>query len=216
MGEGREVSTQSDTANRNATQLPRTEQQFSLRSLLVTIVTVSMALAYVRMFGEQGVRLGVYGLLISLILGGLIGWIGKRLVETLTWSLVGTVLALCCVLSADRLEEFQAYYWVNVGAFTGAISGVMLPGSIRRRIFGGIFCWLVGLLDLFYLGLAGDGLFDWLLTLPVAIGLQLLVEVVARLQAKYHTALDMWAAGIVFAVIAGNFGAIVVWNLWYS
>lgn len=218
MGEGRQVITHTDAkpAKRNTTQLPKAEQQFSLRSLLVTIVTVSMVLAYVRMFGEQGVRLGVYGVLLALVCGGVLGWIGKRLVETMTWSMVGAVLALCCVLSADRIEAFQGYYWVNVGAFTGAIGGVMLPGSILRRSFGVLFCWLVGVLYLYVLGRVSDGMFDWLLTLPVAIGLQFLVEVVARLQAKYHTALDMWAAGIVFAVIAGNFGAIVVWNLWYS
>jgi hypothetical protein len=207
--------TNRETANRDATPL-QAAQQFSLRSLLVTIVTVSMALAYVRMFGDQGLRLGVYGVLLGAVFGLVLGWIGKRFVETLTWSLVGTVLALCCVLSADRIEEFQGYYWVNVGAFTGAIGGVILPGSILRRLFGVLFCWLVGVLYLFVLGRVSDGAFDWLLTLPVAIGLQILIEVVARLQAKYHTALDMWAAGIVFAVIAGNFGAIVVWNLWYS
>lgn len=209
------TSPHADTAHRDAPPL-KDEKQYSLRSLLVTIVTVSMVLAYVRMFGEHGLRLGAYGVLLASVVGLVLGWIGKRVVETLTWSLVGAVLALCCVLSADRIEEYQGYYWVNVGAFTGAIGGVMRPGSILRRTFGVLFCWLVGVLYLVALGRASDGAFDWLLTLPVAIGVQLLVEVVARLQAKYHTALDMWAAGIVFAVIAGNFGAIVVWNLWYS
>lgn len=201
-----------------ATQLPQSERQFSLRSLLVTIVTVSMVLAYVRMFGTHGLRLGAYAFLIALFVGGNLGWMvwnGKRFVETLTWSLVGTILAMCCVLSADRLESFQEYYWVNVGAITGAFSGVLWPGSIRRRVQWGVYCWVLCAATLYW-GWRLEGLFDWLLTLPVAIGLQLLVEVVARLQAKYHTALDMWAAGIVFAVIAGNFGAIVVWNLWYS
>lgn len=218
MGEGRQVTTHTDAepVNRNATQLPKTEQQFSLRSLLVTIVTVSMVLAYVRMFGEPGLRLGAYGVLLALVCGAVLGWIGKRLVETLTWSLVGAILALCCVLSADRIEAFQAYYWLNVGALTGAVGGVMQPGSFLRRSFGVLFCWLAGVLNLVVVGRVSEGIFDWLLTLPVTIGLQLLIEVVTRLQAKYHTALDMWAAGIVFAVIAGNFGAIVVWNLWYS
>jgi hypothetical protein len=217
MGEGRQVSTppNAETAHRDVPPL-KVEKQFSLRSLFVTIVTVSMVLAYVRMFGAPGLRLGGFGLLFALVVGVVLGLIGKRLVETLTWSLVGVVLALCCVLSADRIEAFQAYYWLNVGAFTGAVGGVMQPGSFLRRSFGVLFCWLVGVLQLVVLGRVSEGMFDWLLTLPVTIGLQSLIEVVTRLQAKYHTALDMWAAGIVFAVIAGNFGAIVVWNLWYS
>lgn len=208
--------TNPESAPRDLTPQLKATQQYSLRSLLVTTVTVSMVLAFVRMFGVEGFRLAAYVTLLALLGGGLFGWLWGRLVETLTWSMVGGVLALFCVLSAGRLEPFQQTYWLDVGVITGALAGRLLTASISLRLGWGVVCWLLCGLTLVIKSPFDDGWFDWLLTLPVAMGLQLLVEAVARLQAKYHTTLDMWAAGIVFAVIVGNFGAIIVWSLWYS
>lgn len=196
---------------------PLQTRQYSLRSLLVTIVTLSMVLAYIRMFGEEGLLLGLTVLMGAGLWGGIGGLIAGRLTETLTWSLVGGILTLCCLLSSDNhVLEVQKIFWVNVGFVGGAFAGGIAPGNIRVRII-----W-TALLALFFaviplsLGLSQLNMsVDLMLAGFVLAALQVLVEIVHRLRQKYHTALDMWAAGIVFAVIAGNFGAIVVWNIWY-
>jgi hypothetical protein len=114
-----------------------------------------------------------------------------------------------------------------VGVVAGAYSGSLPPGNWQLRIAVALLLWMVfGLVSLvvnlgailgslFITGGEWYNLFDAALALPVIGGLMVLAETVRQLQQKYHTALDVWAAGLVFAVIAGNFGAILVWNLWY-
>lgn len=190
--------------------------QYSLRSLLVSMVTMGMVLAYVRMFGERGIQLTALGLCAAMVWGCLLGYFSGRLVETLTWSLVGCVLGLCCVLSAERVSTFQQAHWVNVGVMGGAVAGFIKPGRWIARVTWSAGLWLcLGSVCVIF-GDPWSGVFDMGLTLPVLIGLHVLVEVVHHLQERHHTALDVWAAGLVFAVIAGNFGAILVWNLWYA
>ncbi|QDU28165.1 hypothetical protein ETAA8_32650 [Anatilimnocola aggregata] len=197
--------------------------QFSLRSLLCTMVTVSMVFAYVRLFGTEGANLTVL-MVASAVCGSVLGIGSGRAMETLMWTFVGGSLALCCVLSADNHVSMpQKYYWVEVGVFGGAYAGYIAPGAWKWRIIGVLTIWLkFALVSL--LGAIGplayfdewNALFDALLTLPVLLGLTVLVEAIYWLQRRHHIALDVWAAGIVFAVIAGNFGAVVVWNLWYA
>ena len=194
---------------------PKAASQFSLRSLLVTTLTCGMLLAYVRMFGEEGVSFAIGGLLMAGLSGALLGWAAGRFLQTLTWSLVGTSLILCCVLSAGRLDSYQVAWWLVVGSIISTVAGVLPTGNMKLRLASAIGLWLIVSAALTIFGEIDLLWFDWLLALPVALGVMLLVEAVSWLQAKYHTALDMWAAGLVFAVIAGNFGAVVIWNLWY-
>lgn len=197
----------------------KTATQYSLRSLLVTMITVSMVLAYVRMFGQSAVNMAFIGIAVAAVVGGFAGWTAGRVVETLIWSLLCSTLLLCCVISADRLTSDQVVHWLTVGAVTGTLAGVLRLRDIRWRVAATasvlLVLWLiVGVAYRLFTNPDVTG-FDWLLTLPVAIALLLLVQLVTWLEHKYHTSVDVWAAGLVFAVIAGNFGAIVVWNLWY-
>jgi hypothetical protein len=48
----------------------------------------------------------------------------------------------------------------------------------------------------------------------VAVAFMGLVQIVNWLQAKYRTSRDAWAAGLVFAVIAGNLWAAMVAGRW--
>jgi hypothetical protein len=191
-------------------------KQFSLRSLLCTIVSISMVLAFVRQFGPAGLQLAAIGCCGAVLLGGAIGWLAGRFVQTITWSLVGGTLALCCVLMADRLTIAQELYWLGVGISGGLFAGVIQPGKWKQRIASTALQWLCFIL---LSSLLNESLIivmlDTAVTLPVLAGLAILAEEFARLQAKYRTALDLWAAGLIFAVIAGNFGAILVWNWWY-
>lgn len=203
--------------------------QYSLRSLLVTMVTIGMVLAYVRMFGAEGIWLTLVTVGAAFAAGALLGSLSGRFSEALIWSFVGGVLALCCVLSADhQVTLFQKVYWIMVGVVGGAYAGCLPGGDWRLRIAVTLMLWLTfGLLSfvanlgsilggLFITGGEWYHLFDAALALPVIGGLMLLAETVRHLQRTYHTALDVWAAGLVFAVIAGNFGAMLVWNLWYA
>src|SRR5688572_5383895 len=110
---------------------PDATRQFSLRSLLCTIVTISMVLAYVRLFGDEGIQLAFINLVLGIVIGGIGGWSVGRFVDTLTWSLVGGTLALCCVLTEDRLPREPQLYWVVIGSIGGMLAGAVRPGHVR-------------------------------------------------------------------------------------
>jgi hypothetical protein len=114
------------------------------------------------------------------------------------------------------VTAFQQLYWLNVGVIGGAFAGYVAPGRAWQRIAWTLALWIPFAAISAVPGDGLNGLLDLLMTLPVLGGLALLAETIHRLQQRYHTALDVWALGLVFAVIAGNFGAIVVWNLWYA
>jgi len=191
-----------------------TSSQFSLRSILSTMITVSMVLAYVRVFGSQGLLPAIAGSLLALVAGMLVGWMRGRLMESVTWALVGNAIALCCVLSADRISLVQQLFWVSVGGITGATAGSIKPRHWQERLLVTICLAAIAKEAGSRLG---NGDIVEVLFAPLAIvGLMLLVEFVGQHQMRRRIALDVWAAGIIFAVIAGNFGAVVVWNLWYA
>lgn len=192
------------------------QRQFSLRSVLITTVTIALVLGFVRMFGPSAVQLALFSICGALIWGGVLGWFGGRLMETLTWSQLGGALALCCVVSSYQVTPFQQLYWLNVGVVGGAFAGFVAPGRWGQRIAWTLALWIpLGAIAVVF-GEELNGLLDLLMTLPILAALALLAELIARLQQRYHTAFDVWALGLVFAVIAGNYGAVVVWNLWYA
>ena len=209
------MTAEDSTAQHEAPEL-NAQRQFSLRSLLVTTVTIALVLGYVRLFGPEAMQLAIFGVLGSLVWGGVLGWFGGRLMETLTWSQLGAVLALCCVVSAYQVTPFQKMYWLNVGVIGGAFAGFVVPGRWWQRIAWTLALWIpfAAISQIFGEGM--NGLLDLLMTLPVLAALAFLAELVARLQRDYHTAFDIWALGLVFAVIAGNYGSVIVWNLWYA
>src|SRR5687768_4036316 len=94
----REFWPQPNMAHTTTSSLPNATWQFSLRSLLCTIVTISMVLAYVRLFGNVGMFLALANFAIGTVVGVVCGWLAGRVVATLTWTLLGGTLALLCVL----------------------------------------------------------------------------------------------------------------------
>ncbi|WP_425613781.1 hypothetical protein NA78x_003622 [Anatilimnocola sp. NA78] len=194
-----------------------TTSQFSLRSMLSTMLTVSMVLAYVRVFGSHGLLPAIVGCSVAIVAGMLVGWARGRLVEAVTWALVGNAIALCCVLSADRISLAQQLFWVCVAGITGAVAGSIQPRHWQQRIWTSVaLAAIAAPLGMLVDNRSTQPEFVEMVLAPAAIlGLMLLVEFVGQHQMRRRIALDVWAAGIIFAVIAGNFGAVVVWNLWY-
>jgi hypothetical protein len=199
---------------------PIATRQFSLRALFSTMVTISMVLAYVRLFDATAVPLALGGLAWAVVCGGLIGWRAGRMVETLTWAIVGGALALICVLmaaEAERLPLITQGYWLALGVSGGLLAGVIEPGKWRLRLLAVVVQWIcftgISLLVSDSLGLV---MLDAVVALPALAGLSLLAEVAADLQRRYRTALDLLAGSLILAVIMGNFGAILVWNWFYA
>jgi hypothetical protein len=176
-----------------------------------------MVLAYVRLFERQGVRLAAINLVIGTIVGVICGWLAGRVVATLTWTLLGGTLALLCVLSADRLPIEQQLYWLTVGLGGGMFAGAIPPGNARLRGISvlAIWCCLLWRSVVQYHNWSLV-LLDAVVTLPALGGLAILAEVYSYFEHRHRTPLDLWAAALILAVVAGNFGAIVVWNLWYA
>jgi hypothetical protein len=189
--------------------------QFSLRSLLRTVVTVSMLLAYVRLFGTAAFAPAGVGLAFALVVGAVLGIYSQRRMESVTWALVGYAMALCCALSAVRLSEAQLYYWILLGGMAGGVAGAVPIYQLRTRLLLAVLLAAVWVPMGIFITTDGPPL-DAVLSVAVIAGLLLLAEVVGRDQQHHRIALDAWAAGIVLAVIVGNFLAIGVRNTFYA
>lgn len=184
--------------------------QFSVSSLLWLMVTAGMCLAYARPFGPPAMTLVLAIPLGAVVVGACFAaW--YRSEAAIYWAVVAALLGCVCVIPA-HLSPLTFTFWPCVGGVTGAYCGARLP---RVAIRAWVVALLFGLLfwarfhlpfgmgdDEFILDLAGAP--------AVCLALATLIRLVEWLHATYGTSRDAWAAGLVFAVIAGNLGAAVI------
>jgi hypothetical protein len=185
--------------------------QFSVSSLLWLTVTAAMCLAYARPFGVEAMSLVVVAPLAAAIVG-LCFLPAGRVELAVYWAVVGAMLGALCVIPA-HVNPLTFVFWPAVGALAGAYCGTWLPRVTWRG-------WLAALFlgALFFMrfqtpfGMGGDNEFlaDLAFSPLVCVSLAVLIRVVEWLRTKYHTSRDLWAAGLVFAVIAGNVGAAII------
>lgn len=179
------------------------------------MVGLALTLAYIRPFGEEAFRIALRNAAVGLFCAAVIGTPQRRWIDSLLWSLIGGGAALICTLTLVNVPDSTRAYWSAVGTISGALAGAFRPGFWWAKCWRCLAFWAAIAL---WRGLdwgRPEEFFDIVLAGPVMLALIGLSEVVGRLQTRYRTATAMWAAGLIFAAILGNYGAVLVWRTFY-
>lgn len=179
--------------------------QFNIRSLLWLTFIAAMFLGYVRLMDPEGLPVVVLMPLIAAVMGMGLGSLTGRRQTGAYWAAIGTVLGVICVM-AVRLPQLTFWFWPLLGAIAGGYAGAYRPAFNLRTLAIAVAIG-VGLFVIFFAPLgrgASELLVDLVCAPVVCEGLIGLVALVEWLHERYRTPRDLWAAGLVFAVIAGN------------
>jgi len=185
--------------------------QFRTSSLLWLTFTAAMALAYARVFGDRALLVMVLTPVVALPIGAGIGSFTCRTVDAMYWATIGAMLGSVCVVAAP-VNELTLCFWPLLGAIVGGYSGATQPKVtfftfLKSAVVGVVLIWAFQA----PFGMGDDEFLADLAFAPVvAVGFTGLVGLVDWLRATYRTSRDAWAAGLVFAVIAGNLWAAFV------
>jgi hypothetical protein len=189
---------------------PAAAWQFRTRSLLWLTFTAAMTLAYARMFGERAMLVVVVTPLVALCIGAGLGSFTRRMEAAMFWAVVGATAGAICVVAA-RVSELTLVFWPLLGAIAGGFAGAGRPPLTRSALLRSLAvgCAVAGL---FYVlgGHDGEFIVDASIAPVVAAALMVLVRLVDWLHSIRHKSRDAWAAGMIFAVIAGNLWAAFV------
>ena len=194
-----------------AAAAPRSGWQYRTSSLLWLTFTAAMTLAYARLFGDRALLVMIMTPAVALPIGAGIGSFTRRTADSIYWSIVGALLGAACVVAAP-VDELTTCFWPLLGAVAGGYtaasqSKVTFITLLKAAVAGAV---LVALFQSPFPMGADEFLVDLALAPAVAVGLAVLIQIVEWLRAKYHSSRDAWAAGLIFAVIAGNLWAAFV------
>jgi len=189
----------------------RSRWQFRTRSLLWLTFTAALTLAYARLFGPWAIALVLLAPLWAVCIGCWFGLMLGRTPDAIYWSVLGSLLGSTFAVQ-PQVQGVMFYVWPLLFAVVGAFTAT---GCTVSRLWLVPLCAMAGLIavatvqivygtgstdrwvDVFCGGLAGASMSG-------------LVAVVDWLRTTYRTSRDAWAAGLVFAVIAGNLWAALV------
>jgi hypothetical protein len=185
--------------------------QFRISSLLWLTFTVAMTLAYGRAFGQRVMLVLMALALVGAGIGLLLSVVSpSRRGDAIYWGVLGALLGGICVVPAN-LPLFVFWFWPLLGAVVGACAGgrqFYLAGIAAGLMAAVIAAWVwVNTRSPGVHLLLGEAGVDLACVPLAAIALCGLVVVLDRLQARFGTSRDAWAAALVFAVIAGNLWA---------
>jgi hypothetical protein len=170
-----------------------------------------MTLAYARLYGPWAIALVLVAPFVAVALGCWFGLMLGRMHDAVYWAVVGSLLGSAFAVQ-PQVQGLMFYAWPLVFGAIGAFAATQ-SASFRVRLIplcaaaGLLTVWLVyatrlatnteGWVDIACGGIAGAAMAS-------------LVALVDWLQTTYRTSRDAWAAGLIFAVIAGNLWAAFV------
>lgn len=186
--------------------------QFSISSLLWLMVTVGMVLAYVQNRRPEAISILSVTLVLAVGAGAAFGTILGRPGDGIYWSLLGTLLATLSALNFPELDAPLVAVWSWVGALSGGMAGAIRPGLLLRKC---CVCGVLGLVMMtggYSIGLVPEPAVDVPFAAVVGVLLAILSDLVHWLHTRYGTSRDMWACGLIFAVIGGSLAAKLLAN----
>ena len=193
------------------TDINRPNWQFSTSSLLWLTFTAAMTLAYARLFGSWAMGLVLIAPLAAVGIGCWFGVMLGRTQDAIYWAVVGSLLGSTFAVQ-PQVQGVMFYTWPLLFAVVGAFAATQ-PTANRFRLIAQ--CAAAGLLTVWLiqstrLGMSTDGWVDVACGGIAGAAMSGLVGLVDWLRATYRTSRDAWAAGLIFAVIAGNLWAAMV------
>lgn len=190
--------------------LPQTVPwQFRTSSLLWLTLTAAMVMGYARSFGQGALFIVLAAPILAAVVGASVGAFMGRLPQAIYWAVVGATLGAICVVGAPDVKLAVACFWPILGAAVGALAGSIQPRITLTGLAGAaLLCMGLWAVLRWPLDLASNTISVDLAIAPlVAAALAALVRLVEWLQARRRTSREVWAAGMIFAVIAGNLWA---------
>jgi len=186
--------------------------QFRTSSLLWLTFTAAMVLGYARSFGPGAMLIVLTAPAVAAVIGAGVGAFTCRLPQAIYWAVVGATLGAICVVAAPEADVAVACFWPLMGAAVGAFAGASQPRITWIGLVAtALLCVALWATLRGPLGLAASILSVDLAIAPlVAAALAALIRVVDWLQARRRTSREVWAAGMIFAVIAGNLWAAAI------
>jgi hypothetical protein len=168
--------------------------------------TAAMVLAYARVFGQDAMLIVLAAPALAAAIGAGVGAFTGRMSQTIYWAVVGATLGAVCVVAAPFANPAVVWFWPLLGAVVGAFAGACQPRITWPGLAAtALACAALGTMLRGPFGLAANTVWVDLAIAPlVAAGLAALVRLVDWLQSRRRTSREVWAAGIIFAVIAGN------------
>ena len=190
------------------THAARPRWQFRTSSLLWLTFTAAMALAYARLFGAWAILATLATPPLAAALGLAIGAGRSRALDSAYWAVIGATLGTICVVAAPQPQWWMAL-WPAVGASAGSVAGagrlqVTFVKLLLAAAMSGLLWYLL------QTPASPEYALDLAIVPAVAVSFMGLVEIVNWLRTKHRTSRDAWAAGLIFAVIAGNLWATLV------
>lgn len=186
--------------------------QFSIGAMLWLTATVGMVLAYLRAFESRDSRDALFGLAsvgVGLMVGLIAAAITRRPADSIYWSVIGATATFLCSAGYELYHPSFRYGWMLVGAVAGAGSGVTAPGKpLRTMLAGGLGGGAV--LGAFAVAIPKFRAESLIEVAVAVIGGALLggvVEAICWVESRRRIPRYVTAAGLVFAVIAGNVSA---------
>jgi hypothetical protein len=191
---------------------PAVPWQFRTSSLLWLTLTAAMVMGYARSFGTGALFIVLAAPTLAAIVGAGVGAFTGRLPQAIYWAVVGATLGAICVVAAPDVNLAVACFWPILGAAVGAFAGAIQPRITSPALAGAaLLCVALWAIMRWPLNLAANTISVDLAIAPlVAAGLAALVRLVEWLQARRRTSREVWAAGMIFAVIAGNLWAVFI------
>ncbi|MCI0357436.1 MAG: hypothetical protein L0211_03000 [Planctomycetaceae bacterium] len=185
--------------------------QFRTSSLLWLTFTAAMTLAYARLYGPWAMGLVLAAPLAAVAIGSWFGLMLGRMQDAVYWAVVGSLLGSAFAVQ-PQVQGLMFYIWPLLFSVVGAFAATQ-SASVRFRLIP--LCAAAGLLTVWLvyatrLATNTDGWVDIVCGGLAGAAMSGLVGLVDWLQATYRTPRDAWAAGLVFAVIAGNLWAAFV------
>jgi hypothetical protein len=180
--------------------------QFSTRAVLWIMLTLGMALAYVRTADAKSLETGAVYAALGLVAGCLIGWVSGKLADALFWSLLITLLAYLSVFERVT-HEAVAYGWGAVGALCGGVCGVRKPkGPVVGALVSGLLglAAMAGCVAFYRQPMTAEVSFDVASAGVVGVLLRVLVELVGWFESQSRQPRSIIAAWLTLSVIVGN------------
>ncbi len=191
---------------------PRAEYQFGLQAFLLMFVVVALLAGYLRTFGPEAV--GRFGLVLVLTmpLGGLIGWLAGRFSAAVFWAGIGTVLGTLAVCGAAVGHWTALYAWPLMGGMAGAAAAVCDRRGLVERMACGAMVGL-GIITIYVFscfGIANAQIAELICAAGGGALLGLGVDLVGRFEKRTSIPRHFLALGLVVLAIAGHWIAVRV------
>jgi hypothetical protein len=157
----------------------------------------------------SAVMLVIFAPLGAVLAGLALGKPGVRQ-QAIYWAVVCSALGAISVVPV-RLDLLTFVFWPMAGAVAGAYCGARLSKvsfSFRTGVAAVIIGWLIYMPLRVPFGMGDNEFaFDLAIAPIICVGLSGLIHLIEWLRVQYGTPREIWAAGLVFAVIAGHLAA---------